>query len=793
MAHLPLTPIRFLILATCCLHAASGFSEDAVEAPPVPVTAAAVPAVETAPTPEVAGPQEVAAPQGFAWIAEVAALLGDDAAARDAAEARILQGGAASVQALAPAVQRGDVAHDARILRALDGIAARAGAPGASEGERAAVADALLQLVAALPRTQEAPQLESPEPGAGLAGLLRAAAHWASQAQRRADYQFGEAQVQARQRALLRTAGSVAGNAQVPALEALAAHPPLAETVCGVLAGVPGEAAGEALLRLLTHPQPSVRMEAAACLAERGDPAAAPALLQHALANEGPVAAAMESAAAALGSVPAGFGGKLQGVAPETITRWVTLGLRAAQAQAAHGNTEAAVRLLERCVVNAVSWEQVRSGLVLLAATAPLEAGRLALTYLANAEVRDTALDVLMGVPGAAIDERLAQAFKRAAPVVQATILEALAARGAPQAQSLALDAASAESPELRSVAAEITGAGAADEDLLAVAALGSAWRRPAALRAFLDRAHALAVSGAAQEAAARFRAVVDGPFEAGVVGEALEGLGACGLPADLETLNQAWARSDLRESAFRGLVSYWSVQDDEDAARAALQELAREAPSEDAAGHAVQAMAQLGQGMLELPAQRGWITHWNILGPIPWPEGAAPETPMFDEGRGDLQATVERDGAYYGWEARSAEGIPAVVDLSPLLAAGAQEAVLYACATVRLPEWVPANLIAGADGRFLLWINNELVHQISEAAPFNANRAEVTIRLRPGLNRIVAKLLPGTGPCRFAARLSNRRGAPIDLTGQRLPDDGLAGTGLRPPSLQGEAASELP
>jgi hypothetical protein len=766
-------------------------AEDVVDVAPALAPEAATAAPALVPEAVAAAPPE-APRQGLAWIADVAALLGEDPAAREAAEARLIQGGASAVTALAPALQRGDPSQHARLQRTLELIAAHAGAPDAEPAQATGVADSLLQLVENLDRASSIPELTLPDPGAGIAGLLNAAAQWSGQGEQLLASQAGAAQVQARQCALLHVAGTVAGDQHLPALEALAAQAPLAEAVCAVIGQIPGAAADAALERLITHPQPAVRRMAAACLAERGVASAIPMLRQCAVEKPGE-AAALESAVASLGGAPAGLSNKLDGVDPVLLTRWITLGLRAGQALAARGDSEAAAALLERCIVNAVSWEQVRSGLLLLAGLAPVEAGRLALAYLANAEVRDTALDVLMRVPGTGIDERLAQAYKRAEPVTQAAILEILAARGAMQAPTLAAEATESDSPELRSVAAEVTGAGAAPEDLLAVAALGSAWRRPAALRAFLDQAHALAVSGAAPEAAARFRAVLESPFEAGVLGEALEGLGACGIAADLELLEGARERSDLRESAFRGLVSYWAVQEDADAARAALQTLAREAPSEDAAGHAVQAMAQLGQGIAELPAQRGWIVNWNVLGPVPWPEGASPETPLFAEGRGDAAATVEYEGALYGWDVHTAEGIPALLDLSALLAAGAQDAVLYACATLRLPQWTPANLLVSVDGQLLVWVNNELVHQSTRAQSFAAGNTEVAIRLRPGLNRIVLKLLPGTGPCRFAARLTDRRSAPIDLTGQRLPDDGLAGTGLRPPSLQGNTASELP
>lgn len=783
MDHHALIKRSGIAAVLCCLIAAAATAQDAPPQPEdtAPAVAQDVPAeAPSAPGPPEPAPQ-VAAPGGLVWLAPVAALLGEDPGARDAAEAELAQGGAAAARALVPACLRGDAGKDPVLWRTLESIATHADEP----GEADAVAGVLLDLVEALQPDPKPKEAEVPDPGAGLAGLLHAAALHANTTEDDTAAP-GDSNRAARQTALLQIAGLVAGPAQVSRLEAIMDRPPLRNAAGTALARIPGDEADAALLRLLAHADPPVRAVAASALATRGRTDQAGALLAQAAAEPGEVAARMESAAAALGRAPAVSGPQSAHATPAVLARHITLGLRAGQALAAQGNTGAAVHLLEECVANAVDWNQVRAGLQLLASLAPDEAARLAQAYLANAAVRQTALEVLARAPGPALDERLAKAFPKADPVVQASILEALASRGASQTEKLASGVLESELPELRMVASEILGAGASDEDLFLVAQAGSPWRRPVALRAFLDRAHALAVSGAAASAAAHFRAVYDAPFAVDVLAEAIEGLGACGQPEDLERLQDARNRSDLREAAYRGLVAYWPVQPDAAAARTALQRLAMEAPSEAAAAYAAETLQQLGAGMADLPARRGSITTWKVLGPVPWPEQAKLDTPLFAEARGDHVETVAYEGAFYAWEAQQAAGMPAILDLSPRINSGAQDAVLYASTTLRLPAWTPADLRAGVDGACMIWVNSELVYQRSTATPFELDQEEAAIRLRPGFNQIVIKMLPGSGPCRLAVRLTDRRGAPIDLVAQRLPDDGLAGTGLRAPVLTG-------
>lgn len=695
------------------------------------------------------------------WRDAVDSLAGPDPAARDAAFDRVALSGLSGAEAVGLALL-----HDDPAIAALAPRLAAAVARHAPPADRPALAARLLAAAVDAARG-DAP----PEAGPGLAGLFEAARAFA--ARRDEDAARHDAA-----RGVIHTVGATADAALAPALADLLGHPPLADAALDALARIPD--AGAALRAALDLPDPRLRGRAAAMIAGRGDPADAALLAARGEA----------AAAAALGLAD-----------PPRDAAGVTLAIRAAQVRAARGDRSGAEQLATQALDQAVHWAQARSALLVLAEAAPAEAARRAAGYAATPEMRGVVVGVLArdNAPGA--EDRIARAYARAAPAARVALLEALARRGSPRAAALAAEARRSDDAELRLAATAILGGAPDDNDLLAAAATARQGG-DAALRALLDRAHALALSGDAAAAAERFRAVLDTPAPEAARAEALEGLGACGAPGDRPLLEAALDHAGLRPAAHRALAAHWAAQPDHPEARDALADIAARGP-DDAAALAFHTLARRGDADPGIPARRGWVAAWRVAGPVPVDAANPLDAPGFDAARAeDARAEdaphIAAGDARHAWRLVETDGIPAVAtapgaettDTGAALETDPEDApaatpdawVWCAAARVSAAAWTPAHLHLEVDGPFQALLNGAPVARVDAPGPA---RERAAVRLRPGVNRLVL-LLAGDpeSPPRLAARFTTRRDAPIDLAAQSLPDDGLAGTGIAAPAL---------
>lgn len=667
--------------------------------------------------------------------APLEALASDDPGARAEAFEQITQQGPDAAAAVVALLDHADPA-----LRALAPRLAAALARATPAADHPALASRLLDALARR-SVPPLPAFAPPPAGPGIAGLLdmaRAHAEFSGElaaalAERnRHDDQVG---------GVLAVGAALADASHAPAFAALLEDAALAHAALDALARLPG--AADALRAALAHPDAALQIRAGAALAERGE------------------------------AVP-------EPVDPASA-RGVALALREAQALAAGGDLSAAQARLSRALDHAVSWPQVRGALTLLSQVAPGEAGRRALGYAATPEVRDIVVAALAADSSGEADSRIAAAYERATPAARATLLAALAARGSSRFPALATAARGAEDPALRLAAIALLGGAPQDDDLLAAANTRAG--DDGALRALLDRAHALALAGEREAAADRFRAVLATPTVDAMRAEALEGLGACGDPRDLPTLEAAMDHGGLRAAAHRARAAFWAAQPDSPEARETLAGIAIGAPGDDAAGLAYDALAWRGAADPELAARRGWVVAWSVLGPIPAPTVDTLDTVHFEEARGEAAASVSHGDVEYSWAPAATGGIPAVAALpSDTSLAEGSVGVWYASARIPSSGWASAHLHLGADRPFRALLNGDEIARVDAVAAFSPNLHRAAVRLRPGVNRLVLKMA-GPGP-RFSARFSTRRGAPIDLAGQHMPDDGLAGTGIAAPAL---------
>jgi hypothetical protein len=213
------------------------------------------------------------------------------------------------------------------------------------------------------------------------------------------------------------------------------------------------------------------------------------------------------------------------------------------------------------------------------------------------------------------------------------------------------------------------------------------------------------------------------------------------------------------------------------------LESMAASAGTLEAASIAARALESTGELTASLPAQWGFITQWQELGPLQDFARA-----YFAETTLRPPAHVVENETTVEWVSAEATGIPAVLELRS--EAGT---AWYVRGEVVVPKWMTAELRLGSNGPYSLWLNGEPIHMIDEARVLEADDDLVQVVLQPGRNHVLVKLAATDGVARFTARVTDRGGAALNLANQEMPDDGATGVGTRPGALQDTISQDAP
>ncbi|MBI2435872.1 MAG: hypothetical protein HYV26_23710 [Candidatus Hydrogenedentes bacterium] len=565
-----------------------------------------------------------------------------------------------------------------------------------------------------------------------------------------------------------------------------------AEATLAALSRVPGAEATLLLMGLLVSTSQARQERVAQFLGERGDPSAIDGLKESARGASAPLNWGCLTALARLGVPPAEVLPPASVIDFQESVRYAGLTLRAAQVMADGGQKQAAEKALRSFFQFQTLRYQVRAGLAALEQLGSPESVKYALGYLNAPGVRETGIRVLAAAKAPGVEESLVRAYQHADPLMRAAILEVLVRRNAAAAPTLLQQALKADAPALRFTAASLAGVPPSEEDLGYLALQGDPAMRQRALRAFLDLAHSRAITGQSEAAAGQFRAVVDGPFPLSARREALEGLGQLGFQEDRALVGDYVSDPRLSQAAYVALSRISAAQADPELAREELSELARTAPSEEAQAVAVEALTELGDDTADFGSRHGFLTEWRVLGPFPNVHGDALGKAFFDERRGDALELVDFNGVTFSWGTAQAVGLPALVDLQA--AFGPYEDVAaYAVTRVNVPKWTAAELCIGTDEGYELWVNGKRESMNGAERPFKADADCVPVGLKPGVNRLMIKVLQGRGDWKFCVRVSERAGTPLDLSQQRLPEDGTTGVGVGVGAARSTAEASLP
>jgi HEAT repeat protein len=571
---------------------------------------------------------------------------------------------------------------------------------------------------------------------------------------------------------------------EVPLLAGLVddANDAVGHAALQALATIPGHAATEAVAGACNSGYKERARAALARLGERGDPSARDHMI--ALSRNTTDRSTRWTGLGALalnGVMPQAALRPDSAFSAEDNARYADLTLRALGVAEARGETKGLATVYRQLAEQAGKRHQQRVALLGLSRVAPDQAAPLALGYLNTPGLRATAIQCLAGLPK---DKSpfLEKTYAQADPTTQAGLLYVFEARDMAALPGLLETAAMGDHPTLRYAAADLQDALPPADDLLWLSQRGGPWVRDRALRAYLDLAHANAIGGGDFEARMQFLNVAEGPYGEAAVSEALDGLAGVAQPEDKDLAIRFINHPDLAGPAGRLLAAIIPMESDPQQAEETLTELTRVVDKDSVRAAAVEALASMGAETESLVSQAGYVTQWQVLGPLPEDAGDSLEVPIISPREADAGTPFTFAGIEYVWKPVTATGVPASVNLQNVF--GPFDSA-HACmlARVTLPGWVPALLEVGVTDPCVVWLNGEIVHRVDRQREFRAGADNVPVKLRPGTNRIYIQMLQQGGAWRYGVRLTDRRGNPLDLTQARPPDDGLGGVGVRLPS----------
>lgn len=651
----------------------------------------------------------------------VARLRGADVAARDAAASGAPALGSTAVAAIGGLLALEDLDVVDAAERALIGIVGKATAPGTPEGERAATARALLDLL----------RLEMPLPAGRRAFLLR-------------------------QLSLV-----VRGTSETIEIARYLDDPSLAEAALFALERVPGPIADALLLERLARAELVQPPRAAliAALGARRARAAVPALIELASQEGNPLAVSAREALARIGDAAAASV------------------LRAAAQRGEAGAADAYLRLLEYRLELAASAQREGAEALPLLLSAPLAGTRLAAidallgfgyeaplgTWIGllgdPAEaVRERVRGLLVASTGAEIDATLAEAAAQGTPAIRSGALQVLLARDAAKARPLVVAAASDGDTAVRSAAIGLLAAGSdpADEALF-LAALEQPEVQAAAAEALLSRAATRAAAGEAEPARALLRPLLAKPLDAERMARALLALAPLAEEQDLARLEPLQAQQELREelAAVRLGVAERLPAEAKELAQSLLWQVVDATGDRAKLRAAAAAFKARGLGADGIAAKKGFVTRWKLMGSFARSDGKPFAWWPFAESGPTLQETITIDDVSYAWREIVTEDFEGHFDLAFL--EPKQNCYAFAAVDIEWPQDETVELKLGSDDGAVVWVNGKLVHQNDTSRGLRTDEDRFKVDLKKGSNRIVVKIVQGGGGFGFCLRLPTR------------------------------------
>jgi hypothetical protein len=475
--------------------------------------------------------------------------------------------------------------------------------------------------------------------------------------------------------------------------------------------------------------------------------------------------------------------------------------LLSAQENLEQGNKELAQSMFATLAAFPVAKYQARAALIGLAELKSPKLIEHALGYLGEPGIRETAVDTLRSADIPEISGALEKAYPLAGPANKAVLLQILAVRKAEGVVALLQAARTDPAPEVRVAALDLLGESPTVEDVRAVALGGVPWlREPAAVR-YLTLAKAKQEAGDAEAARTMYEEVAGAALPLAVVAKAFEGIAGIGSVASRPLVEKmlsavrATERSgetypvELADAIGRAFVAVVAAQGDRETAKTELLKVIESAPRQEVVRYAIEKLRSLGYETRRIPQKQGFLTDWQLLGPIPSRENGAFGKSFFNESLAPLPEHVTVGDTTLSWKSAQTDSLPGVVDLKAQFSPN-EEVAAYASATIACTQDTRVVLRIGTNDGYELWLNGVKLNENPEGRVLQVDQDKVEATLQAGTNTLLLKVLQRAGGWEFCVRLTTPDGAPIDVGTLEQPP--TASPAAPPPNPQLRADNAL-
>lgn len=163
------------------------------------------------------------------------------------------------------------------------------------------------------------------------------------------------------------------------------------------------------------------------------------------------------------------------------------------------------------------------------------------------------------------------------------------------------------------------------------------------------------------------------------------------------------------------------------------------------------------------LAGRLGMITHWWVIGPWPSPDYKAYDQELPPEKGVDLAKTCKVGERELKWQPVVTEHPEGRVDLRAPLEPD-QNTVAYGYAEVTSDRDQDVVFRTGSDDGMKLWVNGKVVFGKNGPRSLAVDMDAAPARLKKGVNRVLVKVLNGSGAWEFCARVTTQDGRPVKL-----------------------------
>jgi HEAT repeat protein len=193
------------------------------------------------------------------------------------------------------------------------------------------------------------------------------------------------------------------------------------------------------------------------------------------------------------------------------------------------------------------------------------------------------------------------------------------------------------------------------------------------------------------------------------------------------------------------------------------LRKVVRIQPDEKTTLQSIRRVRQLGEE-IDPAREAGFITSWWLIGPYPNPENKMWDIAYRPEEKIDLEAMEEVAGQKLTWKKHRTPHLQGIVNLQEAVA-NKNEVGAYACAEINVKDEQVVEFKMGSDDSIVLWVNGDKVHanRINRGVTIDDDVARA--KLKPGRNRILAKILQGAHAWEFVIRVTDLEGKPVEFT----------------------------